>query len=72
MLNVPRSWVYAMTDPATLMRDYDLAMDGAAEYQGTGTMLRNRVVLFLQPDLHIKHGAYGIGCNRPLLEPGTH
>ena len=71
MLNVPSSWVYAMADPATLMRDYDLAMDGAAEYQGTGTM-RNRVVLFLQPDLHIKHGAYGIGCGQPLFEPGTH
>ena len=38
----------------------------------TGTMLRNRVVLFLQPDLHIKHGAHGIGCDRPLFEPGTH
>lgn len=61
MLDVPRSWVYAFDDPTSLMTAYDLAMDGVAEWVGQPAATRNRKVLYLQPDLHIKHGAYGIG-----------
>jgi len=61
MLNVPRSWVYALEDAVGLMRDYDTAMDGASEWGGFAPEVRNRKVLYLQNDLHIKHGAYGVG-----------
>jgi len=63
MLNVPSAWVYAMDDPLSLLEDYNLAMDGAAEWLGYPIehRVRGPHMLYLQPDLHIKHGAYGIG-----------
>ena len=61
MLTVPRSWVYAMDDPASLMATYDKAMDGVAEMFGFPVSRRNRQLLYLMPDLHIEHPAYGTG-----------
>ena len=64
MLNVPSSWVSAYNDPARILREYDLAMDATAEWGGYPPRLRELQgvhTLFLQPDLHIKHSAYGIG-----------
>jgi hypothetical protein len=64
MLNVPSSWVSARASPAALLRDYNLAMDGIAEWGGYAPRLRERQgvhTAYLQPDLHIKHGAYGTG-----------
>ena len=59
LLNVPRSWTYAFDDPTEMLRQYDLAMDGTHEWLGYPRAARGRGVhtLYLQPDLHIKHGA---------------
>jgi hypothetical protein len=61
MLNVPRSWVYAYEDPEALMLNYDKSMTGAAEWLGYPPAYRNRQVLYLGVDLHIKASAFGIG-----------
>jgi hypothetical protein len=61
MLTVPRSWIYAMEDPTTLMTTYDTTMVGVAEMFGFPIAKRNRKVLYLMPDLHIENPAYGTG-----------
>ena len=61
MLNVPRSWIYAYDDPEALMERYAKSMEGAAEWLGYPPAYRNRKVLFVGVDLHIKASAYGIG-----------
>ncbi|MCF7954463.1 MAG: M60 family metallopeptidase [Phycisphaerae bacterium] len=60
MMQVPTSWIYNFDDPVTLMRDWDLAMDGFSEILGF-PLVRNRTVLYVQPDISIAHGVYGIG-----------
>jgi hypothetical protein len=72
MLNVPSSWVSGKDSVAALMADYDKAMDGTAEWLGYPIGQRNRKVLYLQPDLHIRHPAYGTGYPQvnTLVEPG--
>jgi hypothetical protein len=44
-----------------LLTDYDLAMDGVREMGGYEAGTENKHVLYIQPDLHIEHGAYGTG-----------
>ena len=61
MMQVPTSWIYAFDEPEELMKKWDLAMDGVSEYMGILPKDRNKEVLYLQPDLHIRHGSYGIG-----------
>ena len=63
MLSVPTSWIYGY-DYAhfeALLMDYDLAMEGVREVGGYEAGTENKHVLYIQPDLHIKHGAYGTG-----------
>ncbi|MHC4743530.1 MAG: M60 family metallopeptidase, partial [Planctomycetota bacterium] len=60
MMQVPTSWIYNYADPVTLMEEWDLAMDGVSEMLGF-PLVRNRTVLYVQPDITIAHGAYGIG-----------
>jgi len=60
MMQVPTSWIYNYADPVTLMQGWDLAMDGFSELLGF-PLVRNRTVLYVQPDINIAHGAYGIG-----------
>ena len=61
MMQVPTSWIYAFDEPEELMKKWDLAMDGVSEYMGILPKDRNKEVLYLQPDLHIRHGSFGIG-----------
>ncbi len=63
MMNVPTSWIYAYADPVSQMADWDLAMDAVSELIGYASPhnIRNTVVLYVQPDLSIQHGAYGTG-----------
>uniref|UniRef100_A0A7S2BTC5 Peptidase M60 domain-containing protein n=1 Tax=Haptolina brevifila TaxID=156173 RepID=A0A7S2BTC5_9EUKA len=63
LLNVPSSWIYAFESPVEMLRQYDEAMMGVWEWLGYPPSAREGGVhtLFLQPDLHIKHGAFGIG-----------
>ncbi|NIQ73957.1 MAG: hypothetical protein GWN80_00020, partial [Gammaproteobacteria bacterium] len=60
MMQVPTSWIYNYADPVTQMQGWDLAMDGFSELLGF-PLVRNRTVLYVQPDISIAHGAYGIG-----------
>lgn len=60
MMQVPASWIYNYSDPNTQMEKWDMAMDGMSELFGF-PLVRNRTVLYVQPDVSIAHGAYGIG-----------
>ena len=61
LMQVPRSWVFAKSNPSQLMLDYDTAMTASFEFRGIPVEKKSRKMLYLQPDLHIRHGAYGIG-----------
>ena len=63
MLSVPTSWIYGYNYAhfKALLTDYDLAMEGVREIGGYEAGTENKHVLYIQPDLHIKHGAYGTG-----------
>ncbi|MDA8646149.1 M60 family metallopeptidase [Porticoccaceae bacterium] len=61
MMQVPTSWIYDFDQPEELMTKWDLAMDGVSEFMGILPEDRNKVVAYLQPDLRIRHGAFGIG-----------
>ena len=61
MLSVPRSWIYNYDDAEALMERYAKSMDGAAEWLGYPPAYRNRKVLFVGVDLHIRASAYGVG-----------
>lgn len=61
MVQVPRHWVYALEDPIPGMTRYDDAMDGFSELFGWEPEERNDVVLYMQPDVWIRHGQGGIG-----------
>ena len=71
MMQVPTSWIYAFDEPEELMNKWDSAMDGVSEYMGILPKDRNKEVLYLQPDLHIRHGSFGIGYPQinQLYEP---
>jgi len=60
MMQVPTGWIYNFDDPVALMESWDAAMDGVSEMLGY-PLVRNNVVLYLQVDVSIAHGVYGIG-----------
>ena len=62
MLTVPSSWISVTSDPTALLAEYDTVMDGVAECFGYPPRPRELLgvhTFYLQPDLHIKHPAYG-------------
>jgi hypothetical protein len=63
LLQVPRIWMYdySYSEISNLLSAYDKAMDGVSELCGYFPDERNNYVAYVAPDLHIKHGAYGIG-----------
>ncbi len=61
MMQVPSSWIYAYDDPRPLLEKWDTAMDGVSELLGYPPEKRNRSVLYVQVDVQIRHGAFGIG-----------
>ena len=60
MMQVPRSWIYNYADPVTLMQDWDNRMDIVSMLLGH-PLVRNNTILYLQVDLDIMYGVYGIG-----------
>ncbi|MBK9981014.1 MAG: hypothetical protein IPP15_01085 [Saprospiraceae bacterium] len=60
MMQVPTSWIYNYDDPVTLMQDWDNRMDVVSTLLGY-PLLRNNTILYLQVDLDIMYGFYGIG-----------
>jgi hypothetical protein len=72
MMQVPSNWVYARDDLTALLRAWDTAAQGMSEFFGIAPDKRNDVTLYLQPDVQIRHGAYGIGYPQvnSLVFPG--
>ncbi|MEI6412367.1 MAG: M60 family metallopeptidase, partial [Bacteroidota bacterium] len=60
MMQVPRSWIYNYADPVTLMQDWDNRLDVVSKMLGYPAV-RNNTILYLQIDVDIMFGAYGIG-----------
>lgn len=61
MMQVPTSWIYAFPDPRPLLERWDKAMDGVSELLGYPPEKRNKTVLYVQVDVQIRFGVYGIG-----------
>ena len=60
MMQVPTSWIYNYDDPVTLMQDWDNRMDVVSTMLGY-PLIRNNTILYLQVDVDIMYGFYGIG-----------
>ena len=60
MMQVPTSWIYNYADPVTLMTDWDQRLDVVSRLLGYPAV-RNNTVLYLQIDVDIMFGGYGIG-----------
>ena len=60
MMQVPTSWIYNYEDPVTLMQDWDDRMDVVSKLLGYPAV-RNNTILYLQIDVDIMFGGYGIG-----------
>ena len=61
MMQVPSTWIFAYDDARGLVRTWDTCMDGVSEANGYPPYTRNKKVVYLIPDVHIQHGAHGIG-----------
>ncbi len=60
MMQVPRSWIYNYADPVSLMQDWDDRMDVVSKMLGYPA-IRSNTMLYLQIDVDIMFGGYGIG-----------
>ncbi|MEP6793966.1 MAG: M60 family metallopeptidase, partial [Saprospiraceae bacterium] len=60
MMQVPSNWIFNYADPITLMKDWDDRMDVVSRLLGYPA-LRNNTLLYLQVDVGIMYGFYGIG-----------
>jgi hypothetical protein len=60
MMQVPRSWIYNYADPVKLMADWDNRMDVVSKLLGYPPV-RSNTMLYLQIDVDIMFGGYGIG-----------
>lgn len=63
LLNIPRAWMfnYDYDHAKSILESYIQAMDGVSEIAGYPPDKRNNYVLYVQPDLHIRAGAFGVG-----------
>jgi autotransporter-associated beta strand protein len=57
MIQVPRSWIYALDDPVTLMANWDIAMDTINDLMGF-PHLRGKETIYDQVDLLLRGSAY--------------
>ena len=60
MMQVPTSWIYNYKDATNLMTDWDQRMDEVSRLLGY-PLERNHAILYLQIDVDIMYGFYGIG-----------
>ena len=56
MMQVPSAWIRDLDDPATLMQDWDKAMDAVSELFGR-PLVRSKTVLYLQVDANMRGNA---------------
>jgi hypothetical protein len=60
MMQVPRSWIYAMPDPTQLMKDWDSAMDAFNDLLGF-PQIRGKESFYLQADVLIRTSVFAPG-----------
>ena len=60
MMQVPRSWIYALPDPVTLMTDWDSSMDAINDLMGF-PHIRGKDTMYQQVDVFIKNSVYAPG-----------
>ncbi len=60
MMQVPSNFIYSYADPVELMRHWDMRLDGVSELIGQ-PLVRNNVILYIQPDTDIMFNGFGIG-----------
>ena len=63
LMQVPTIWIsgYNYGHFKTVLEGRDAALTGISELVGVPIENRNKHVLYLQPDLHIKKDVYGVG-----------
>lgn len=71
MMQVPTSWVYAYNDPATLLRDWDRALDTVSALFGYPPV-RPKSVLYLQVDVVLRGDAYYPGYPQSNFDYDPH
>jgi methionine-rich copper-binding protein CopC len=60
MMQVPRSWIYAMPDPTQMMKDWDAAMDAFNDLFGF-PQIRGKESFYLQVDVMTRASVYAPG-----------
>jgi hypothetical protein len=60
MMQVPRSWIYAMPDPTQVMKDWDAAMDAVNDLLGF-PQIRGKESFYLQADVLIRTSVFAPG-----------
>lgn len=59
MMQVPRSWIYDLDDPVTLMQDWDMAMEAMDDLMGYPS--RTRESMYQQVDLYFRASVFAPG-----------
>jgi len=62
-MQVPTIWInkYNYDHLKTVLEGHEDALTGVSNIFGYPKEKRNNYILYVQPDLHIRHGAYGVG-----------
>jgi len=60
MMNVPTSWIYKLDDPATLMKEWDKAMD-AVSYLFGFTSVQSKETMYVQVDRQMRASVFAPG-----------
>ena len=61
MMQVPRTWIYKLKDPVTLMANWDRAVTAVLHVMGYTVADIGQVGLYLQPDTQIKASVFSPG-----------
>ncbi|MCH7224686.1 Ig-like domain-containing protein [Haloferula sp. A504] len=60
MMQVPRTWIYALDDPVTLMAEWDAAMDAMNDLMGF-PRIRGKETMYCQVDLILRSSVHAPG-----------
>ncbi len=70
MMQVPRSWIYAYSNPVALIADWDKAMDAVSDMMGL-PQIRSKTVMYAQVDVILRAdvNAPGYPCVNDAYDP---
>ena len=60
MMQVPTSWIYALDDPTSLMKDWDAAMDTINDMMGF-PRIRGKETMYIQTDVILRSSVHAPG-----------